>query len=124
MYDQGIAEVTHLAYLAAQPDALAEPHGQDKFRAKIKILNRLEANREAMGAALDQAKRAQAALPSRLWPWTRWTDPLTRQAFAANASREVIADGLYRHLLDSDEQRGWLLTVAQALRHNYLPTNN
>lgn len=118
MYDQGIAEVTHLAYLAAQPEALAQPHGQDRFRAKVEILDRLTANRAAMGLALDQAKKAQAALPSRLWPWTVWADPLTGLAFSAGASRSEIATGLYRNLSNSDEQRGWLLAVAIASKPN------
>jgi hypothetical protein len=75
-----------------------------------------------MSRALEQSRKAQAALPSRLWPWTRWTDPLTGQAFAAKASREEIADGLYHHLLDSDEQRGWLLTLAVASKPTTQPT--
>lgn len=123
MFDQGIAEVTHLAYLTAQPEALAQPHGQAQFRAKVEILDRLKANREAMGVALDQAKKVQVALPSRLWGWTPWTDPLTGQAFPAIASRSEIADGLYQTLANSDEQRGWLLTVAVASKPNDLKEN-
>jgi len=116
MYGQAISEVTNLAFGLCKPEALALPRGQDKLFAMDLVRSGLEDNRQAMLLAQATAHLAQAALPSRIWGSTRWKDPLTGMSFPANASREVITAGLFRHLERSREQQGWLLAVSRASR--------
>jgi len=114
MYKEAVSEVILIAYKRSLPEALAQPHGVDDLLATAAVLDRLEANRDAMVKAQKTAHQAQAALPGRLWWWTPWADPLTENSFRADATREQIAEALYQGLRKSPEQQGWLLAVSQA----------
>jgi len=116
MYQEAVSEVIPIAYKRSLPEALAQPHGADDLLATAAVLDRLEANRDAMAKAQETAHQAQAALPARLWWWTPWTDPLTGKSFQADATREQIGESLFQDLRKSPEQRGWLLAVSQASR--------
>lgn len=123
-YDRGIEQVRDLEYRIYNNRALPERERLGRFFTLDCMGLEMIANREAMKRAHDRAEVAHKALPHRLTDRTRWTDPLTGEAFPAGVSREEITASLVRRRLEGPEQKAFLHLMAVVSRHGAeaLPT--
>ena len=110
-YKVGVSDVTTLALQAAHEDGKTEEERASNFLRLAAVQTELEAHRQAMLQASQAAIKAQKALPARLYDSTAWVDPITGQAFRADATRPEIAAALVDQGAHGGDFRGWLNLV-------------